>query len=482
MHLGRFSSRLRTRGSILPTTFLLCSIAAIGALAMLVTLRDFQKTNTHRQDVERAYFAAESGVEMVRNWGNHPEDYDPTGASNLFYINSKGDFPNLTTGTGVVCPNTTSTYHIPDGKLTSLKTLSSKYAYEVASVQSIDLVSAQSTDPTTSVFKVRSVGVTPSGVRREILAYLSVNPLPTFALPAALISMGTAGMGGNGNIHWGEAWSKSTFTVLNKSQVGQLVAGSSSYDQWAKYRSEAAMNFNSTWKSGTGKDIYQEATRRFPGASPASGDYANGFEQLIPPGVLAWPDLASMYQVFKDIAKVHNTYYTTDAAGNLYLGPTKTSAFKKDFSTEFGESNRLTAPYDLIFIDTVDGTPPKPDHSNLATISNSGSGIGMKGLFWMGANFDQTGAGNPASLLCEKPDGTTQNIAKVYLDGVLYAAGTIHFGGNPVIYGSVVAEQGYLSGGTPEIYYNYRLANGLNVGQSQSLFNVKVQRNRGVAN
>ncbi len=204
-------------------------------------------------------------------------------------------------------------------------------------------------------------------------------------------------------------------------------------------------------------------------------------DQFIPAGTLQFPDLLAAYNDFKVAAKQHGRYYGTDAAGNIYLDGIKDAAHLVDFNTEFGNSDRVNDPYDLLFIDTIDGTPPKADGSNLATISNSGTGVGMKGVFWIGANMLQKGAGNPANLVAESPAAghPTQTLAKVYLDGVLYCAGTIDVTGNPVVFGSVVAENGFTGSGTFDVWYNWRLKDGLQLPQGNvgSNFRIVLQDN-----
>ena len=326
----------------------------------------------------------------------------------------------------------------------------------------------------------------------DLQAALAAAETPTpLIIPAALINLATVPQLGTGVVHWGESWSKANFNVLNKSQLGMLDKTSGSYDRWAKYRTEKQLLFNTTWKSGTGKDIYNETdpTRRLPASAPASGDYENGFEQRIPAGELQWPDFASKYNDFKQMAQQTLRYYTTDAAGNVYKGPVKDAAHLVVFDAEFGEADRVLSPYDFVFIDTFDGNPPAADGSNLANISNSGSSIGMKGIFYVCANYSQIGAGKPTALPnAEAPylqaDGTTgykvvtlpQN---PYLDGLMYVSGTMEFKGNPVIYGSVVSERGYKGTGTADIYYNHKLKDGIPIdpGNVGSVFRLDMQKN-----
>ena len=466
----------RNRGSILAITFFLCLLMAVAALWTARTLFDHQRTNLRRRDIARAYYAAEGGITQVLHWGNYPDDYDNLGTGGLFYRDlNTGDFPNLTLSLA-----STAEYPLSQDKYGIFK---SKYNYDVSRVKQITLIAPKSAeDPIPCIFKILAAGTTPSGSERSILAYIQANPLGNFAIkiPAGLISMGTAAMVGNAKINWGESWSKLNFNMINLSQADYLNKTNPGYDPWAKYRTESQILFPSTWKSGLGKDLYQETTRTNPGATPASGQYENAFEQFIPPGALQWPDLLSQYDEFKNLALSHGRYYSTDAAGNIYKDGVEDPAHKVDFITEFEKADRASAPYDLVFIDTIDSKPPAPDGSNLATITSSGQNTGLKGVFWIGANFTQTGTGTPPILIgAEKPDLTKVNLTGIYLDGVLYSAGIVNLGGNAGVYGAVVVQRGFSSNGTPNIYYNHKLKGGLEVpkGNVGSVFKIALQKN-----
>ncbi|MFP4380251.1 MAG: hypothetical protein ACLFUS_07095 [Candidatus Sumerlaeia bacterium] len=487
------------RGSVMPVTIILCVLAAVSSIWMIRTMMDHQNQNHRRRDLARAYFAAESGVEMIKHWGNYPEDYDGGGNGGLFYRNmTTGAFPNLKAKLLIADP--VNGFSIPEA---NLATLNSKYNYEVASVEELKLLPALGSDPVTCLFKVESTGVTPSGMRRTILAYITASPIQVeeVKLDAGLISLSTAAQLGNGRVHWGESWSKDDFNMLSKSQSMYLDKTDSDFDPFAKYRSEGKFLFGGTWKVhdaskpkklGDVHSVETYSTVGDLGGDPpkTSGNFEAGFEQLIPTGVIEWPDFGSKYEAFKAMAQAHGRYYSTDASGNIYKDGVEDGDHLIDFNDEFGDADRANSPYDLVFIDTTDGNPPADDGGNLATVKNSGTGKGMKGVFYMNANYEQGGAGNPASLdNAEKPilnaDGSVSyaetSIPKVYLDGVMYTAGTTRFQGNPVIYGSVVSQNGYLSGGTPDIYYNHKLKQGLEIpnGNVGSVFNVELQDNYG---
>ena len=49
----------------------------------------------------------------------------------------------------------------------------------------------------------------------------------------------------------------------------------------------------------------------------------------------------------------------------------------------------------------------------------------------------------------------------VSCDGIMYCTGTVNCGANGCVYGSVITQTSYGAGGTPEVFYNSRLKNGL---------------------
>lgn len=316
-------------------------------------------------------------------------------------------------------------------------------------------------------------------------AWANVTPTPTptgiVQLPAAMINCNIGSSGGNVKVHWGEAWSKDGADMASKADLGYLSTADANYDPWAKYRTEGDLIFPASWQWGSGKDLY-DPTRQQPGLAPASGDFANAFYQNLPAGTLQWPTFD--YQTFKDMAIAHGCYYGTDSSGNVYRSGIKDAAhLVSSFLTEFGVADRASAPYNLVFIDTFNGLPPAANGSNLATISVSGTGLGLKGVFWVGANFDAGGVGSPLPVSDAKdPNGNPPpggQLQKIFLEGVLYAAGTMSMGGNAGIYGSIVAERGYVGGGTPDVWYNFKLASGLELGNGNigSVFKVAMRTN-----
>jgi len=412
------------KAAILVTTMFLCTIVALSTVWLVSTLLDQQKTNRRRRELLTAYYAAQSGLSQVLHWGNFPIEYDNnTGTSAFFFRDlTTNTFPNLE---AALPRNSGTSLTITSNKLRSFV---SKYNLDISKIESIELIAPADSDPVPCVFKVRSVGSTPSGAKRSVFAYLNPNPLQDvdLQLGAGIISLAMGIQNGNGIAHWGESWSRSDFSLINKSQADNLDNTSREYDPFARYRTEARLLFNSTWKEGIGMDVVDVATARYPGRAPARGNYANGFEQFIPQGTLDWPDFLGSYQAFKDLARMHGRYYSTDSAGNIYRSGIKDKDHKVDFVIEFADADRESSPYDFVFIDTIDGNPPAANNSNIATISNSGTMAGMKGIYYICSNYRQGGSGNPADLhTAEKPilnsDGRVSfemtTLRKVFLDG-----------------------------------------------------------------
>ena len=128
--------------------------------------------------------------------------------------------------------------------------------------------------------------------------------------------------------------------------------------------------------------------------------------------------------------------------------------------------NTSEIPDRVLFVDTLEGTK----NGTLGNIAmNSSDAWFWKGLLYLNANFSTSGGGGFPGVLMKNPDqyaidpsgATGTKIASCYIDGMLYVAGAMSRTGNASVYGSVIAKGGYGGGGSPDIYYNSRLKNGL---------------------
>lgn len=452
---------LGRKGSSLAIAMVLVTLTALALVWLGQTVMTMQRLNKRKADLARAYYAAEGGVSIIQHFSNYPNQFTK---NTLLFQRASG-----TTGPTIFpilnARLLAGDYMISSSDLAGMgfPAMQTENGQAISSIRQITLKKGNSsTDPIPCFFKIESVGRSSSGIERTVISYMdaNINTLK-IQLPAALLSYNIANAFGNARIHWGESWSKGNFDMLNRAQMTYLSPSAPDYDPHAKYRCESTIMFPASWSWGLGRDLY-DATRTNPGAAPASGTYGAAFEQHLPVGTLTWPDFD--YQTFKDQAKSHGRYYSTDAAGNIYRNGIEDGAHLVDFYTEFTVADRNTAPYDLIFIDTVDGNPPAANGSNLSTIHVSGSGNGTKGVMYIAANFDASGVGSPPSLIAKDPEGTNRSLAKIFHEGVIYSSGTMAMSGNAGVYGSVVAQKGFAGGGTPDVYYNAELANGLEYG------------------
>lgn len=347
---------------------------------------------------------------------------------------------------------------------------------------------------------VRSVGISTTGISRTQITFLEVNPIISITIDAALTSFVGIALNGNFKVHWGEAWSVAGTTVMAKNQYSYvqndpLLGGP---DTWAAYRTMAAFSsWGGAWAEDTTapynldrlSSMSTAVTNLQPGLFPdLTGNWKDVFYQH--DSTLQFPDFSAYDDYFKQFAMSRDRYYSTDASGNIYHRGIEdidgdgtadpnindNPNFVPDFHDEFGVgATYVDAVADFVYIDTIDGLPPAADNSNLATISINGNGDGLKGFFWINANMKIGGTGNPPTLYNAEdptaevavdagnavPDSSQHDLPNVFLNGLMYSSGSVQNVGQPKVYGAWVAQDGFTGGGTPDVYYNWRLKDGL---------------------
>jgi hypothetical protein len=463
------ASRQRRGVAILAFTVVLTVIAAVTAMFLSGTLMDHSRMNERRRELWRAFLHAEAGIAQVQHWALHPDDY--TVDANVWAYAGGSTPAEKYPGIAAELANGGLTVSENDLDSMGITGFATETGWSLGRISQIQILPLDGTEPATaagSFFKIVSLGTAANDtIQREVTGYATLTNVINIQLPAPLISLTTAGTGGNPKVHWGEAWAKNVFHFgLSPNNLSHALS-----DPFVVYRSEGDMTWASSWKEGTtshNKDIYSgymsystSPDGRRAGLFPdGNGTWKDKFYTHVPPDTLAWPELASEYQTFKDMALANGRYYTTNASNQLLKDGTVV-----DFYTEFTVVDRANAPMDLAFIDTTDGNPPNVAGSNLATLSVSGNNGGLKGFLYINANFDASGVGSPPGLTTTNPiTNTSASLEKIFLDGVIYTAGTIEMSGNAGVYGSIVTERGFVGQGTPDIYYNTDLADGLDLG------------------
>lgn len=456
------------RGSILITSIVLIIIASFTVLWLGDTMLEHQRQNTRRRELWRAFYCAEAGLAQFQSWALNPNTYtDPT----LFVASgTSGSFAERYPALSQAIDNG---FELDESDLDQMdiNTLDSASNGNVGKFTSIRLLPPGNNDPVSCVFRIESTGRSFRGVERKVLGYANMNPVVSIQIPAALISYNAIGMAGNVKVHWGEAWSKNNMEMQSQNQYSYL-----STDPYAIWRTEGLINdWGGGWSVDTTRNPDVYTTQNDMGDVSAGDDTYEGrfLQNQLPEDFPAeWPTFD--YETFKNLALSNGRYYTTDSSGNIYK-----DGVEVDFYTEFADYNPTV--YDLVFIDTIDQQPPAADGSNLSTISISGDSEGIKGIFYIGANFDVAGVGSPPTVVATDPDSYEFSLSNIFLDGVLYAAGTLAMAGNAGVYGSVVTQMGFVGNGTPDVYYNSELANGINMGNGNGgpVFQITLQTNYG---
>jgi hypothetical protein len=175
------------------------------------------------------------------------------------------------------------------------------------------------------------------------------------------------------------------------------------------------------------------------------------------------------YERLKQLAKQFGRYYAVDHDGLLYAN----GHIESGAGVRPGEVLSSKAPGDhlgLIFVDTLDGSPPRAD--NLGTIVLEQEYV--EGILVLNAHVRWKGglAGKPVPALSPPPEGQTAigtripvQLSGIHFQGVLFSAGNVTSSGRLQIHGGVMA-QGAVSAepgqeGSMEIWYNPELREGL---------------------
>lgn len=178
------------------------------------------------------------------------------------------------------------------------------------------------------------------------------------------------------------------------------------------------------------------------------------------------------YDALKRMAKQFGHYYGTDRDGLLYPG----GLIQPGLGRSAAEIFASTGPGDhrgLVFVDTLDGLPPRPD--NLGTIVLDQAYA--EGIFIVNAHVrwqaGQPGQAVPA--LSPPPEGQQSlgsripvQLSGIHLQGVLYVVGDMRYTGHPKVYGGVLTHGsivGEMHGsGELEVWYNHDLREGFMQG------------------
>ncbi len=175
------------------------------------------------------------------------------------------------------------------------------------------------------------------------------------------------------------------------------------------------------------------------------------------------------YARLKRMAMQFGRYYGIDREGLLYPGGVIQSGLGHPAAEVFASKG----PGDhrgLIFVDTLDGLPPRTD--NLGTIVLDQEYA--EGIFLVNAHvlWKAETPGKAVPALSPPPEGQQSlgtrvpvQLSGIHLQGVLYAAGDVRYAGHLKVYGGVAAQGAIVDNangsGMLEVWYNHDLREGL---------------------
>jgi hypothetical protein len=492
---------------LLVVLMVLVMLSLMGLAAILTGTTDVQIAANSAHSTQALYLA-EAGVGQVKSWFESPASFNPPGGSyTLDARNSMGayTFPqhffkkrrtdlvgapnyynngNLSQFTDINNSNTISAVDannvIDDGLLATDRNDQRTGDHPVLSIKAPPETGGTTAgdtylnDPATGLFKnllgmgrvtvleiypplldtnyalVRVKAVDTAGATRTIEQ--EIGPSLNFAIAAGLTAAGAGGWNGQGSVHWGAVVSG-----------GNISAGQNSIH----CLSNAVCGGPDNVSSGFGQadkwwSLDATGTIAAQGVTLPDANYAITQNSTKTPQMLSTDQKAALKQYSLDTGQYY-VYCSTD--GLLHKG--NSSGMPIGAGTSFnsltnGKSNSLL----YVDIGKIDPgcnatTPSTPTFS-----VGGGSGYYTQSNIIMNGNFSIVGSGGTTNITAQNPDqvDAEQSGTKtlgVHFNGLLYTTGNFDSTGNPIVYGAVVAEGGFTGSGTPDIWYNKNLANGL---------------------
>jgi hypothetical protein len=494
-HLPRTAPLLsrRRRGITLLIALVVIGIVSISIISMLGFSTHQSNMTRLRIERERVYYASEAGVDQVVHWFNYPSEF--TDDTSLFLKDPHSEsYYSSFDGNPPYTDNVFES-RIPSGGLELIGEGNNEdliaFACDPsgsdlsARVSNLVLTLPEAGDPPQSILVVNSRAANERGVSRTVRAILRASPPFPMEIPAAIISHAMATSNGHFNVHWGEAWSKGDMTLPN---TGTNNIPTTLEDPWAVFRSVGYL-FMANGKyadggNGSNEPLEPEEPNYFQPWLISDPLHSNIYQHT-DPDALEWPTLD--YEQWKLWALDRGHYFSTDASGNLYYGTEETPENRinsNDYHSIIDQTadlfvnpgvpgSQILPEPTIIFIDTVDGLPPNnPANPSLSTNLcdihlAGGGGIFTRGVLFVAGNFEVGGQGTPPAVWIQDPDEVanpgagSQHLENIRHMGVIYAEGVYAQQGNQVTYGSIVARGGFGSGGTPDVWYDARLRDGM---------------------
>jgi hypothetical protein len=174
------------------------------------------------------------------------------------------------------------------------------------------------------------------------------------------------------------------------------------------------------------------------------------------------------YDLLKRTAQRFGAYYRLDRDGRLHAAGTLESD-AGELPADVLSSATVGRSHGLVFIDTVDGTAPRPD--NLGTLVLDADYVEAVLVVQGHVQIKPSGPGRSISVLSPPPEGSSAlgsripvTLSGIHFNGLLFAAGTITIERQTGVYGAVMTPAALVGGGrgtSLEVWYNSDFGKGL---------------------
>jgi hypothetical protein len=417
-----------------------------------------------------AQYLAESGVALLLQWFQDPESFPEIGAFPRGY--PAGNQPSFLTKRQIDSRGVPSFFNIDGESQFSGTREEPDFLYQSETDSRLlvgeswermgDLTGLRVFAPVVpgAICTVEATGTTLSGIQRTVSVQMIPSPIPP------VTGAVQTGNGSSGQVpilvHWGDV------RVVEDADLGGSLESIPIKDSLVEVTGwpYGSSNRRDPWLDFyVGESVINPPSAGCPDCPEPflNEGYSNihQFQNQIQAGFRA--DFLP-YQRLKSFAKEWGSYYATDVSGALYLDGIMDAAHRVTLAQAMA-SNRLGKRHGLVFIDTVDGNPPVG--TNLASLDLSIDYL--EGLFFIQANLilRETGPGRSIQVLSPPPEGnndpSTQHavtLSNIHLKGVLSVAGQITVEGHPMVFGAVLAQQGFTGSGQSEVWYDADLGTG----------------------
>jgi hypothetical protein len=293
----------------------------------------------------------------------------------------------------------------------------------------------------------------------------------TYSIPPVTSAVQTAGFKPGApldaaapiHVHWGDLKARGNVVLVNQQDVPAKTTAAPVNGQSYAEMEERQDRWIDLYAGGT-----VMFARPLPGRSEALPENVHQNQDPMP-GMRMDP---WQYEELKHLAMSLGTYYVIDEEGRLHSGAVVRPG-QGLAADEVLASHAVGEHRGLVFIDTLDQQPPRPD--NLGTVTLGAEYL--EGLFIINAHvvWQPRNSTKTIPALSPPPEDSAvlglripAQLSGVNLRGVMYTAGNLTYCGRPRVYGGVLSD-GVI--GTClnqyallEVWYDFDLKDGLHRG------------------